>query len=313
MPIHEKGIVVVEEKDEALTYFESLSNWGRWGDGDELGTLNLITDETRLAAAGSIRSGRAVSCSRAISPRESGNLTEFIHFMTATGGEASKEGKSSFADWIGIPVHGPTFTHLDSPSHEGWNGNLYNGRSVTNIRTSGTGWCSVDGARDGLVGRGVLLDVARALEVDWLDATHSITVDELELTADRQGVSVGKGDIVMIRTGREAREQETGYLQLRSDGSPGLEASCLPWIHEKGVSVLVSDWVHDLVPSKGQIDMPIHMVGIVAMGLWLIDSASLSRLATACEELKQWSGQFMAAPLVLKRTTGSPINPVMVL
>ena len=166
--------------------------------------------------------------------------------------------------------------------------------------------------RDGIVSRGVLLDVPRARGLDWLEASDPIFPDDLEKAESDAGLRVEEGDVLFIRTGRWALRDAHGPWSP-TEKLAGLDASCLPWLHERGVAALGCDGVSDVLPSRVEgVGMPIHTVAIVAMGLHLLDNLELEDLATACAEEERWTFLLTVAPLVLRRGTASPVNPVAV-
>lgn len=294
-----------------LGYFDELSNWGRWGEDDQLGTLNLITPDVIVRAASLVKSGRAVSCSRLLSPV---GEEPILHHMITSGEGATAKGFSAAADWIGMGFHGYFNTHLDALSHVFWDGRMYNNRPASLIKTaSGARVGGVDLARDGIISRGVLLDIPRFRGVEWLDLGEGIGPDELVQCASEQAAELKSGDILLVRTGRDARAAARGHTEPEKQGSPGLHASSLPLLHETGVAVLGADATNDVMPSGvPNVFVPIHSVGMVAMGLWLIDNAYLEDLAAACVEEGRWEFMLTIAPLRLKNTTGSPLNPIAV-
>lgn len=167
--------------------------------------------------------------------------------------------------------------------------------------------------RDGILTRGVLVDVASARGVDWLDAGDAIDVDDLERWEAAHDVRIRAGDALLVRTGWARRRRTLGPYPERKH-RPGLGASVLPWLREHGVSVIASDAAHDAVPSGyTRIPMPIHTVGLVAMGLCLLDNADFEELAAACRERRRWTCLFIIAPLRWVNATGSPVNPIAVL
>ncbi|MFI5708088.1 cyclase family protein [Kribbella sp. NPDC051620] len=305
-------------QDDVLGYFDTLSNWGRWGDDDELGTLNLITDDVRLAAARAVRHGRSVSCGWEVAVPE-----EMERSTTACPCAADMPGAEHMpaafhADrrWgfsnerLGIFFHGNTITHLDSPCHLFWDGKMYNGRphSLVDAET-GSAWAAVTAAANGIITRGVLLDIAQVRGVPWLEPGDGVHPDDLEEAERRQGVRVQSGDAVLIRTGYGRARHETGP----SGGitKAGWHASCLPWLHERGVALIGADTPQDVQPSGyDNILMPVHAVSLVAMGLWLLDNCDLEACATTATELAQWDFQLSLAPLRLAATSGSPTNPI---
>jgi kynurenine formamidase len=294
----------------------SLSNWGRWGADDQLGTLNHITDESRQAALRAVRTGESVSCSRDITPRPGReNPSPLMHHMIMSGEGAPDRGLGIAADWFGLAFHGYSVTHLDSLSHLFWDKHSYNGRPASDVSTvSGAATGSVEVARNGIVTRGVLLDLAGARGQAWLEPGEPVLPADLELAERQQGVTVSRGDVLFIRTGRDARRAAKGPVHPDHDGAAGLHFSCLPFLHERQISVLGSDAVNDVIPSGVRgFEMPVHTVALVAMGLWLLDNAYLDELARRCGDRGSWEFLAVLAPLLLKRSTGSPLNPLAIL
>jgi kynurenine formamidase len=170
-------------------------------------------------------------------------------------------------------------------------------------------------ARDGIVSRGVLLDIPRLLGVEWLDPRSAITRDQLEAAEEAQNVRVSEGDILLVGTGRDARRNAQGPWSPMEQGLAGLHADCIPWLHERGVAVLGGDGVSDAL-ALGGIEgwaMPIHQCTLAAMGVHLLDNLRLDSLAEACARHGRWAFQFTVAPLRVDKATGSPINPIAVL
>jgi kynurenine formamidase len=171
---------------------------------------------------------------------------------------------------------------------------------------------SIELRQDGVVSRGVLLDVARLRGVDWLEPGDGILPGELEAAEAAQGVRVEEGDILLVRTGHLHRRNEEGPRPL-AGGWPGLSAACLPWLRERGVAVLGGDPVSDVVPSGfPSMPQPLHQIGIPHMGLWLLDNCNMEELTHACQERGRWEFLFTIAPLRIQYGTGSPVNPIAV-
>lgn len=312
----------VPSEAEVSGYFTKLSNWGRWGKEDQLGTLNLITPQKRLQAAKLVRDGVSVSCARPIPRGEvAPDITNpFLHFMTGTGegfvGQKSEPGRmQGTGDFYGIAYHGYYFTHLDANCHILHDGQMYNGRSAGLITAR-------DGAKAGAIGlvhmgvvtRGVLLDIPRVRGVKWLEPgkDHHIYPEDLDAAEKAQKVRVEPGDALLIRTGHWRRRTEQGAWPL-AQGRAGLHAACLPWLHERGVAMLGSDGANDSVPSGyAGVTMPIHQVGIPMMGLWLMDDGNFEELAAGCETRSRWEFMFVLAPLRVETGTGSPANPLAI-
>jgi kynurenine formamidase len=286
-------------------YRTSLSNWGRWGDDDQLGTLNLLRPEHTVAAAALVRTGRRVSCARSL-PTEPAvdNLRPVEHHMVGTATEGYG------ADWFGMAPHGYATSHLDALCHIFWDGRLYGGRPAEIVTAHGALELGIHQLANGAVGRGVLLDIPLALGVDALEPGTPITVDDLETAEARAGVQVGTGDILLVRTGRWRWRAEHGPWDPRARLA-GLHASCLPWLHQREVAMLGSDGVSDVHPSHiDDVRLPVHTVGIVAMGLSLLDNLDLDALASACAEAGGAEFLLTVAPLVLEGGTASPVNPI---
>src|SRR5258708_17624044 len=197
-----------------ISYFEKVSNWGRWGKEDQRGTLNFITAEKQVRAARLVQRGRAVSCSRTISPRWAPeNPRPLTHVMMASGEDAPKKGMGFANEWIGMKFHGYYYTHLDSLAHVFWNGMMYNGRPSTNITLSEGGKDgSVEWASGGIVSRGVLLDIPRLQNKERLEPGEAVTPEHLNACEKSEGLTVGSGDILVLRNGRGARNAKNGVI-----------------------------------------------------------------------------------------------------
>ncbi len=299
--------------------FESVKNWGRWGAEDEAGALNLITPEVRRAASACVRHGRAVSCSRNIPVDPApDNPHPALHMMVAGGDDClvPEVGLESTSDFVGIAFHGMASTHLDAFCHVHRKGQMYNGYPGTLVKSTGALKNSVMCGKDGIVTRGVLLDMPRTLGVPWIEPGQMINPDQLDEAVQKQGgVEVREGDCLLISMGRDARRDELGPWSPMDPGMPGLHPECVPWLHERSVSVLGSDVVSDVIPLPAieGWGMPIHECTLVAMGVHLLDNLDLSDLMTACGELSQWEFQLTVAPLRIERGTGSPVNPIALL
>jgi len=207
--------------------------------------------------------------------------------------------------------HGYSITHVDTPAHYFWNGRIYNGRSC-NLITSREGAQveSVDLLRDGVVSRGVLLDIA-ALRGRWLSAGEGVMPEDLEAAEKAAGLRVEEGDILLLRTGYYGRRLKEGPRSPMKDGSPAAHVACAPWFRERGIAMLGTDTHNDVtpVPYPG-IGNALHVVALVTLGLWLIDNMNLEELAQACAARRRWEFMLTIAPLRLQNTTGSPVNPI---
>ncbi|MGB5755274.1 MAG: cyclase family protein [Acidimicrobiales bacterium] len=304
--------------DEMGAMFESAKNWGRWGDDDEAGALNYITPDHRRAAAAEVTVGETVSCARELPVRPSvENPNPALHMMTRGGDDCVVPGLGleSTSDFVGVAFHGMSTSHIDALCHVFVDGLMYNGFAGTEVRSTGADRGSIMCAGDGIVGRGVLLDMARQQGLPYLEPGTAITVADLEAAEAGQSLTVGEGDILLIGTGRDARRAEGGPWHPFTEGLAGLHPQCIPWLHERRVSVLGCDGVSDVLPGNNppRWIMPIHQCVIVAMGVHLLDNLRLDRLADACGRAGKWSFLFTVAPLRVEGGTGSPVNPIAVL
>jgi kynurenine formamidase len=220
-------------------------------------------------------------------------------------------GYEAARDHIALDIHGLFTTHVDALSHMFVRGEMFGGRPASDVRSDGALSNTVLSMADGVVGRGVLLDVPRALGRDFLDSGEVITVADLHAAEEAEGVRVGTGDILLVSWGRAARRgAKKGF-----DGFSGLHAHCLPWLHEREVAVLGSDGISDPMPFVGTPGwpFPVHQIGITAMGLHLIDNMSLARLSERCAANGRWEFLFTMGPLRIAKGTGCPVNPIAVL
>src|SRR5262245_37479206 len=293
-------------KREIDAFRQSLSNWGRWGDRDQLGTLNHITAEKRVAAARLVRSGRTVGCARPLATEAApDNPQPAVHLMVATATEGFG------ADYFALAPHGFATSHIDALCHIFHEGKIYNGYPTERVTARGALQLGIQELRHGVVSRGVLLDVPRARGVEFLEAGEPIFIADLEQAESVGGVRVEPGDVVMLRTGRWRAREARGPLPA-GQGLAGLDASCLPWLHERGVAALGCDGVSDVLPSRVPEEfLPIHSVTIVAMGLPLLDNLQLDDLAAACLEEGRIEFHLTIAPLILQHGTASPVNPIV--
>jgi kynurenine formamidase len=295
--------------------YEATRNWGRWGADDEAGALNYITPAKRAAAAALAREGATVSCAREL-PVEPNveNPRPAHHHMLVAGDVADSlvPGIGATMDYIGVAFHGMATSHIDALCHIAVDGKIYNGFSITDVKSNGARRGSIMVARDGIVGRGVLLDVPRLHGTRWLEPSHRIGPDELERAEAAAGVCVGEGDVLLVATGRDARRAEVGPWDPNGVGLAGLDARCVPWLHERRIAVLGSDGVSDGLPG-GTIPgwpLPIHQCCLTGMGVHLLDNLALAELASACAERNRWEFLFTVAPLRVAGGTGSPVNPI---
>ena len=304
--------------EDITALFEELKNWSRWGADDELGMLNHLTPAHRAAAAATVTEGVSVSLAQnlPVTPTPE-NPFPSQHHMLAAGdarGNSGIPGYEGCRDWLGTAVHGMAVTHIDALCHMFVNGTMFGGRPPSDVRSDGAISNTIMAMAEGLVGRGVVLDIARLKGVDHLEGNHHVMVADLEAAEEAEGVTVGTGDILMVATGRETwRLGNKGMLSL-TEGMAGLHPECLPWLQQREIAVLGSDGISDATPGLGIANwpFPIHQVGLTGMGLHLIDNMGLDRIAKECAARKRWSFLFVTSPLRVVGGTGCPVNPVAI-
>jgi kynurenine formamidase len=293
--------------------FQTLSTWGRWGDSDQLGALNLLTPERVAEAAKLVQQGVTITLGWPMQKEATANNPEPAeHWMTSEPNHDST-GTVVAKDYIGVHFHGDTHTHLDALCHIGYEGLLYNGVSTEVITADGASADSVELLKDGLVGRGVLLDIPGLRGVPWIEPGDSIVRDELEAAEEKQGAAIQEGDILLVRTGHARRLDDLGPWDTPNHKA-GLHPTAMTFLAERGVSVLGSDGNSDTAPSSTEgVEFPIHVLALNAMGVWLLDYLRFEEILAACQEADRWEFLFVAAPLRIVGGTGSPINPLAVL
>ncbi len=299
--------------EQIAAMLEKVSNWGRWGKEDQRGALNFITNEKRAAAARLVQSGETVSLSVPLATRPSrDNPRPVTHLMIRSGVIGHPLESSGAADYFAIEPHGLATTHLDALCHHFWRGLMYNGFDMGEVDFQGAHKCAIDVCRQGVISRGVLLDIPKIRGTEWIEPGDAIHPEDLDAAERDHRVTTGEGDVLLIRTGRFRLRRTKGAGAIALGAMPGLHASCLEWLHQRRVAVLGSDAISDVLPSgyDAPLRMPIHTGTLVMMGIHLIDNAELEALAEKCAREGRYAFMFSLLPLVLERGTGSPANPV---
>ncbi len=287
----------------------SQDNWHRWGPDDERGALNHIGDAEVRAAAGLVRSGQVLSLAQPLSPRTPvpEHRAGVQHFMGRDGGDyaagARRPGGFQFAeDTVVLPLH--IGTHIDALCHAWYDDALYNGFPGDGTRSNtGASRCGID-KMGPIAGRGVLLDVAALRGAPLADGV-SIGAAELEQAEARAGVRVGKGDIVLIRTGWAERAGAKSF-----NAEPGLNVEAGLWLAERDIAVLGADnYAVEVLPFPTGFVFPVHQRLIRDFGIPLLEGLVLGGLASTGRH----EFMFAASPLPVVGGTGSPISPMAVL
>jgi kynurenine formamidase len=282
-----------------------VSNWGRWGQEDQRGTLNLVTPEKRRQAAALVREGISVSLSQNLSAQRAADNTNPLELtMTAQPGSPV-----AMDEWR-IFYHGLTYAHIDALCHARYRGKAYNGFDASEATEAGCAKAGIEHLKDGILTRGILIDVPRLKGVDYLDPGAPVLAGDFEAWEEQVGLTIGPGDVVLVRTGRWAKRADIGPYSLQ-EGSPGVHVSALPLVRERDVAALGTDVGLDVLPSGVEgVVIPTHTVAIVSLGLLVIDNAELEALAETAARLDRWEFMFSAAPIPVTGGTGSMLNAI---
>jgi len=305
-------------QDQLLEWMQSLSNWGRWGDDDQRGTLNLVTPEKTKRALGLVQEGTTVSCARDVTWKGAIDINvQAQHFMLG-GGDKFRPGegpdRQSVSDYFGMVFHGVTITHVDSLAHFMWDGKLYNGVSSMKVDSrEGALTHDVLAAKQGIITRGVLVDAARLRGLEVIPRGDGVGLADIEKAEQECGFKIEVGDVLLMRTGQLGHRDRTVPVDSSVGGSSGPLPELLPLFKERGVAVMGTDTGNDVQPTGYErFTNPVHQIGIVALGLWILDNAWLDDLSEACAARNRWEFMISINPLRLTLTTGSPVNPIAV-
>ncbi len=312
--------------DELVAMSARVSNAGRWGADDELGTLNYISPSTRGSAVGLAQTGVVVSLARPITPHSLPSQPDEVEHRMYPG-------DLSADDYLGLPMHQQGLTHLDCVSHvAGPDGMVYNQRRLRDVVTpTGLTHGSVYAQRGGIVSRGVLLDIPASLGQTWLEPQQEVLARDLEAAERHGNLRVRTGDVAVLRGGVMAREAALGPNVF----APGPGPDAIEWLHDREVAVYAGDMPDRVTtlaarllglvapdddsagngegtPQRTRFPLPLHQIGIASMGLVLLDFCLVEQLARTCRELQRHEFLFVAAPLPVQGGTGSPVNPLAI-
>jgi kynurenine formamidase len=312
-------------------YSAELKNWNKWGPDDELGTLNYVRPEHIVEAARLIRKGKVFSMAidfAATGPQtgKDGRINP-AHAMLATGtdavlGKQDARGCPYADDMVTMPLQAAT--HWDALGHifhafDDKQGQrevlMWNGYPASYVGSRGLEKCGIQNTRAKMVGRGVLLDVARYKGMDPLPDGFGITVDDLEGCANRSNLEVRRGDFVLVRTGQVGKcVREGKWGDFAGGDAPGLEFETLKWLHDVEVAGLASDtWGVEVRPNRSdEYHQPWHQVCIPILGLTHGEIFYLDDLAADCAEDGRYEFFFVAPTIPFVGATASPINPLAI-
>jgi kynurenine formamidase len=294
--------VTMEEYDRWKT---ELSNWGRWGKEDTLGAVHLVTSEKRKQAAALVRAGITVSLAVAADfqkPSTPNALPPYELIPTSVG-------PTGAGDRMNIAYHGNAVTHMDAFGHRFFDGRMYNGFSWEELTNpNSVKKESIYDIRDGILTRGVLIDIPRLKGVPYLEPGTRIYVEDLEAWEKKAKVKVGPGDALWIRTGRWQFEKKNGGP---GKTFAGLDPSVLPWLKKRDIAFIGGEDSQDATPPlPGLPPLAVHDFCLVTLGVHTLDNGNLDALAETAAAQNRWEFMLVLAPLAVPNATGSPFNPI---
>ena len=297
--------------DEFQHLLHQQNNWGRWGNDDQVGALNLVTPEKRREALSLVRSGQSISLSRPFPSKPAPNnpLPAQQHLLREKFPHAGAS-----IDYYGISYHGAAATHVDALCHVWDEAGMWNGRNPDDELSSfGSRWAGVGNWRNGLISRGVLIDIPGFRGTDYVSLDRPIHDDELDAICAHQRVEIQPGDALAVYSGRDRWDAEHGDAIWGSIATerPGLHASCLRFLRSHDVAILAWDMM-DAFPYDWEVRSTVH-AAISAFGVALVDNCELSDLAQVCRAEKRYEFAFVLSPLFVEGGTGSPANPLALL
>lgn len=295
---------------EVNSWLQEGSNWGRWGENGTAGAINLITPEKRRHAAELVKSGRTVSLGRPLPVEPSSENPQPVqHYMTINEAE---DGAGGYAcDYLGIFQHGYSVTHIDALCHHWGNDGMWEGLDpAKEITFTGARSGSVDAWSDGIVTRGVLLDVPRYRDKPYVEADDPVHGWELEDIVASQRVSIEAGDALIVNCGRESYAKDNGGIFYNPSRHPGVHPSCIKFIRDNDIAVWGWDIADDPRFEYGHA-RTVHAI-LGSYGVAILDNALLEPLAEVCAEEGRYEFMLTINPLIVLGGTGSPVNPIAV-
>ena len=282
-----------------------LTNWGRWGKDDELGTLNLITPSKRKQAAALVRDGFTVSLAR------DANTTKEVDNPCPQEWALTTDLPETVTDRIAYPcIHGPGTTHLDSFAHIFFDGKMWNGYSRNLVtQQGGASKASILTMKNGIVTRGVLYDIPKLKGVPYLELGTRIFAADLEAWEKKSGVKVTAGDALILRWGKWARRAKVG--PQAGDEAAGFDNTVIPWLKKRDIGLLVWETPGYLPQPPGDLNRSaLHNFVLEILGVHILDRADLEALSEAAAARNRWEFMLAVAPLPVPNGTGSPVNPI---
>ena len=290
--------------DEYDALFQQVKNWGRWGADDQLGAANLVTDAKRRQAASLVKLGLTVSLAHnPITDKADDNASPFEHTMN----------RGFTTDTYRVSYHGYAHSHLDALCHILYKDQTYNGYARADVNTEqGCARLGIDTLKQGVITRGVLIDIPRLKGVEYLEPGTAVYQEDVEAWEKKAGLKIGPGDALLLRTGRWARREKVGPWAVGRSAA-GFHASIATWLKARGVAFLGSDAASEVMPSLVEgVNLPVHTLVITALGIHILDNQDLERLGETAAKLKRWEFQLVINPVPVTGGTGSPLNTLAV-
>ena len=280
--------------------FHQVSNWGRWGAEDQLGSANLVTAAKRKRAAALARNGISVSLAHnPLTEAAADNASPFEHTMN----------RGFATDTYKVSYHGYAHSHIDALCHILYKDQTYNGYARAVVNTDkGCTKLGIDNLKNGIVTRGILIDIPRLKNLPYLEPGTAVYVEDLEAWEKKAGVKISAGEAIFLRTGRWARREKVGPWNVAQNAA-GVHASVAPWIKSRGVAFIGSDAALDVTPSFVEgVNLPVHTLMITALGINLLDNQDLEAVAETAAKMNRWEFMLTVAPVPVTGGTGFPVN-----
>jgi kynurenine formamidase len=284
--------------------FNQVKNWGRWGANDQLGAANLITETKRKQAFSLAKQGIVVGLAHPpLEEAAPDNTNPFEHTVN----------RGLTTDTYKVSYHGYAHSHIDALCHFAYKGQTYNGYQAAAVNTEkGCTQLSIENLKNGVVTRGILLDIPRLKGVPWLEPGTPVFVEDIEAWEKKAGIKVGPGDAIFLRTGRWARREKLGPWAV-GQNEAGYHASVAPWLKSRGVAFLASDDAQDVTPSLVEgVTLPVHTLAIAGMGIDILDNQDLEALSETAAKLNRWEFLLTVGPVPVIGGTGFPVNALAI-
>ena len=295
--------------------FEKVSNKGKWGNKDKKGTVNYIDKNKILNALKLPKKGISVSLSFNIAQDSSemnhshfDDITEYNHQASSV----NYRGYDWASDSYSISYHGFTVSHMDGLAHLAQDGKLYNGYDASKITPQGFEELGIEAFSEGIISKGVLIDIPLLYGKEYLDAGTKISTNDILKFEEKYNVKIEKGDVVLVRTGRwleKSIKGDSDYSKL----SAGLDYKVASLLDERQASVLGSDGTNDAQPSGiPEEGSPVHKLTLVSMGMPLLDNLNLEDISREAKKQNKWEFFVSVQPLRFKGGTGSQVNAIAI-